>query len=171
MVRYLSTIIVFAFLTLAIPSWCHSADHPSFRKDAPEEKGSYAVKFENLRPTSPKKYRNLRNPLIRDEKNLLAGERLYDINCSPCHGGNLDGNGPEASGFFPPPANLISLVSVIKPPESYLFWRVKEGGPALPMAWRPWDSAMPVWKGELEDREIWQIILYIYEAAGEIPHN
>lgn len=127
----------------------------------------------DLRPPIPERYKGLKNPLKWDEKNLLAGERLYDIHCSPCHGGNLDGNGPEARGFFPPPANLITLISAVKPPESYLFWRIKEGGPGLPKEWRPWDSAMPVWKEELADDDIWRIILYIYEAAGEgsSPHE
>lgn len=120
-------------------------------------------------PLIPKEYKYLKNPIPRNEENLLSGERLYDINCSPCHGGNLDGKGPEAAGLFPPPPNLIGLVSIIKPPQSYLFWRTKEGGPGLPKEWRPWDSAMPVWKEELKDEEIWQIILYIYEATGEAP--
>lgn len=120
-------------------------------------------------PSIPKKYRYLKNPLPRNEENLSSGERLYDINCSPCHGGNLDGNGPEARGFFPPPANLTYLVTVVKPPRSYLFWRIKEGGPGLPKNMGPWNSAMPVWKDELTDEEIWKIILYIYEASGETP--
>lgn len=120
-------------------------------------------------PLKPKKYKYLKNPLPRNDENLSSGERLYDINCSPCHGGNLDGKGPEAAGFFPSPPNLIGLVSIIKPPQSYLFWRIKEGGLGLPKEWRPWDSAMPVWKEELDDKETWQIILYIYEAAGETP--
>lgn len=120
-------------------------------------------------PLMPKKYRYLKNPLPRNEENLSLGERLYDINCSPCHGGNLDGNGPEARGFFPPPANLTDLVTIVKPPQSYLFWRIKEGGLGLPKGLGPWNSAMPVWKDELTNEEIWKIILYIYEALGENP--
>lgn len=124
---------------------------------------------EVLRPSVPKKYRGLRNSIPRNEKNLTEGELLYDIHCSPCHGGNLDGNGPEAEGFYPRPANLINLVTAARPKESYLFYRIKEGGPGLPLEWRPWQSAMPAWGEELKDEEIWKIILYIYEAAGEVP--
>jgi mono/diheme cytochrome c family protein len=120
-------------------------------------------------PPIPEKYRDIINPLPKNEKNLDEGEWLYDTRCSPCHGGNLDGNGPEAEGFFPKPANFIYLLTVIKPKESYILWRIKEGGPGLPKEWMPWNSAMPVWKEELTDEDIWKIILYLYEAAGESP--
>lgn len=143
-----------------------SASEKDYKKD---ENPSGIVKPNDPWPLIPREYKYLKNPLLRNDENLSLGERLYDINCSPCHGGNLDGKGHEAAGLFPPPPNLIGLVSIIKPPQSYIFWRIKEGGPGLPKEWRPWDSAMPVWKEELKDEEIWQIILYIYEAAGETP--
>lgn len=120
-------------------------------------------------PPIPKKYSNIRNPLQKNEKNISEGEWLYDTRCSPCHGGNLDGNGPEAEGLFPKPANFIYLLTIIQPKESYLFYRIKEGGPGLPREWMPWNSAMPAWKEELTDEEIWKIILYIYEATGVSP--
>lgn len=138
-------------------------------KDYKDEKLTEIVKPDDHWPLIPDRYKDRRNQLPRSDENLSSGERLYDINCSPCHGGNLDGDGPEAKGFFPSPANLIGLVSIVKPPQSYLFWRIKEGGPGLPKEMRPWDSAMPVWKEELTDEEIWKIIMYIYEASGEIP--
>ena len=130
---------------------------------------SEVIRPADLRPPIPERYRGLKNPLAQGEKNLQSGEWLYDIHCSACHGGNLEGNGPEAGGFLPPPANLIALITAVKPPESYLFWRIREGGPGLPEAWKPWNSAMPVWKEELTDDDIWRIILYVYEAAGEGP--
>lgn len=122
-----------------------------------------------LRPPIPEGYKDIRNPLPRSAENILEGERLYDTLCSRCHGGNMDGKGPEASGFFPSPADLVTLLSQVKPHESYLFWRIKEGGRGLPRGFVPWNSAMPVWKEELTDDKIWKIIIYLYEAIGAAP--
>lgn len=130
---------------------------------------SETIKFNNPRPPIPAKYKGIRNPLQKNEKNLTDGEQLYDNLCSRCHGGNMDGKGPEALGFFPPPADLAALVSNIKPPESYLFWRIREGGRVLPMGFAPWNSAMPAWQEELTDDKIWKVIIYIYDATGAAP--
>ena len=55
--------------------------------------------------------------------------------------------------------------------ESYAFWRIKEGGRGLPMAASPWDSAMPAWKDELSDEEIWKIVMAEYAIAGREPRK
>jgi mono/diheme cytochrome c family protein len=52
--------------------------------------------------------------------------------------------------------------------ESFLFWRIAKGGPGLPGESAPWDSAMPVWENYLSEEEIWQVILYLYDA---VPHQ
>lgn len=142
--------------------------HPflSFSAEHTEQK---EIKFKEVRPPIPAVYNGIKNPFERNDKTILAGETLYDINCSPCHGGNLDGKGPEADGLFPRPANLTELLTIIRPPESYIFWRIREGGPGLPKNWKPWNSAMPVWKERLKDKEIWQIIMYLYATSGESP--
>lgn len=164
--RCISLIITILFISSVIlPSLTPASQNQISGSKTPIK----VVKPEDLRPPTPKKYNGLRNPLKNNEKNLADGEWLYDINCSACHGGNLDGNGPEAEGFFPRPASFINLLTTIQPKESYLFWRIKEGGPGLPKGWRPWGSAMPAWKEELTDEEIWKIILYIYEAVGKAP--
>ncbi len=35
----------------------------------------------------------------------------------------------------------------------------------------PWDSAMPSWKDDLTDEEIWKIILAKYDTAGVEPRK
>lgn len=155
-------------IKLLFPATSFSKDTAVQRIKPRKVQTSRPLEPEQLRPPVPDKYKSLRNPLPRNPENLLYGEILYDINCSICHGGNLDGRGPEADGLFPQPANLIDLVTTVRPKEVYLFWRIKEGGPGLPKNWGPWNSAMPVWQDELRDEEIWQIILYLYEAAGEV---
>jgi hypothetical protein len=55
--------------------------------------------------------------------------------------------------------------------ESFLFWRIAKGGPGLPGESTPWDSAMPVWENFLSEKEIWQVILYLYDATPWEPRT
>src|SRR5207253_1415095 len=84
--------------------------------------------------------------------------------------------------------------------ESFVFWRVAKGGPGLPRegtpwnsampVWEdfitdqisrsvrksshtgtPWNSAMPVWEDFLTEREIWSVILFLYEQTGWKPRT
>jgi mono/diheme cytochrome c family protein len=113
------------------------------------------------------------NPLRADEAHLAEnteqGRIIYYKNCFFCHGDALDGNGHYAKGFNPPPANFQDPGTIAQLSESFLFWRIAKGGPGLPEASTPWDSAMPVWENFLEEKEIWQVILYMYQRTGYKP--
>ncbi len=126
-----------------------------------------------IHPPSSIDYVGIENPFRADKKNfkkhVAEGARLYFSNCFFCHGAKLDGRGHFAMGFLPRPADFTDpeTISVLK--ESYLLWRIMEGGPDLPPESRPWDSAMPSWGDDLTEDEIWKIILYLYEAIGAKP--
>jgi predicted outer membrane repeat protein len=117
----------------------------------------------------------LENPLRKDQANLAkhvaAGGAIYAQNCFYCHGDNLDGKGHFAPAFNPPPANFEDPGTIAQLPESYLFWRIAKGGPGLPRESTPWDSAMPAWEDRLTDEQIWQVIVYLYEATGQRPRR
>jgi mono/diheme cytochrome c family protein len=97
------------------------------------------------------------------------GYALYQKNCSHCHGVLADGRGPMARGLRLKPANFRGPDSLAAVSESYVFWRIKEGGVELPPEATPWDSAMPAWKTGLTDEEIWKIVLAVYSMAGVSP--
>ncbi|MFQ5882191.1 MAG: c-type cytochrome [Candidatus Methylomirabilales bacterium] len=128
-----------------------------------------------IHPPSPIDYVGLENPFRGDKKNFKRhveeGARLYFSHCFFCHGDKLDGRGHFAPGFLPRPADFTDpeTISVLK--GSYLLWRIMEGGPDLPPESRPWDSAMPSWKDDLTEEEIWKIILYLYEAIEATPKD
>lgn len=113
------------------------------------------------------------NPLRADTARLVEnyeqGRIVYYKNCFFCHGDALDGNGHYAKGFNPSPANFQDAGTIAQLSESFLFWRIAKGGPGLPDASTPWDSAMPVWENFLSENEIWQVILYLYERTGHKP--
>jgi mono/diheme cytochrome c family protein len=106
------------------------------------------------RPQVPEEYSGLRNPYVNDPDQILAGERLYEANCSSCHGITGEGDGPASGGIDPPPGNLALRQPNMGDP--YMFWRISEGG-----LMEPFNSIMPGWKGLLDEDDIWQIISYV----------
>ncbi len=103
------------------------------------------------------------------EKYLFEGRALYAMNCRPCHGDSVAGDGPMADGFKLRPINFTDNGTIETIVEGYTFWRVMNGGPGLPTEATPWDSAMPEWKLNLTDEERWKIILAEYNLAEKTP--
>ena len=117
----------------------------------------------------------LENPLRKESDKLAQyladGKIIYYQNCFFCHGDNLDGSGHFAHGFIPSPANFVDVGTIAQLQESYVFWRISKGGPGLPPESHPWNSAMPIWENFLTEEEIWKVVLYIYEGAGQAPRT
>ena len=103
------------------------------------------------------------------EKNLFEGRALYAMNCRPCHGDSVSGDGPMADGFKLRPINFTEQGTIETIVEGYTFWRVENGGTGLPTEATPWDSAMPEWKLSLSEDERWKIIMAEYDLAEKTP--
>ncbi len=117
----------------------------------------------------------LANPLRAHPESLATyvaeGKAVYYRNCLPCHGDHLDGLGHFASGFNPLPANFQDNGTIAQLTESFVFWRVAKGGPGLPREGTPWNSAMPRWEDFLSERQIWSVILFLYDQTGWTPRT
>jgi mono/diheme cytochrome c family protein len=115
------------------------------------------------------------NPLRKDparfREHVARGAEIYIRNCMYCHGDHLDGQGHFAAGLNPPPANFQDPGTIAMLQEAYLFWRIAKGGPGLPRESTPWNSVMPAWEDRLTEEEIWQVIMYLYEATGQQPRR
>ena len=103
------------------------------------------------------------------EKYLFEGRALYAMNCRPCHGDSVAGDGPMADGFKLRPINFTDNGTIETIVEGYTFWRVTTGGRGLPPEATPWDSAMPAWDTDLTEAERWRIILAEYDLAQKTP--
>ncbi|MBX6362264.1 MAG: cytochrome c [Gemmatimonadetes bacterium] len=116
----------------------------------------------------------LENPL-RKEGNLRdhveEGRRVYYQNCVACHGDQLNGKGHFAHGFNPPPADFTDNGTIPQLTESFVFWRIAKGGRGLPKEGTPWNSAMPAWEDFLTEREIWAVIIFLYDQTGWTPRT
>jgi len=98
-----------------------------------------------------------------------SGRRTYYRNCFFCHGDALAGDGMLAHGLNPIPTNFTDKGTIGQLQESYLFWRIAKGGPGLPAEGGPWDSAMPAWEKFLTEEEMWEAVLFVYDATGQRP--
>lgn len=120
---------------------------------APEN--SFLVEDDSgINPRVPEDYTGLANPYIEDPDAIAEGDILFQANCSSCHGSTGEGDGPASAGLDPSPKNLAEKQPNLS--DSYLFWRISEGG-----LMDPFNSLMPGWKGLLSDERIWQVIAFI----------
>lgn len=90
-------------------------------------------------------------------RDVAHGKELFLRYCSGCHG--EDGRG-EAKTFRPNVANLSVKELMDQLTDDYLFAAIKNGGVAVGK-----NAAMPAWKSQLDDREIWDIISFVRTLA------
>lgn len=102
----------------------------------------------------------IQDPLAYTAENLAEGKRLYDINCTPCHGEKGEGNGQliELPGggdgpFTARPQPYKTLLPPMK--DGSIFYSVSYG-----------KNVMGGYGFQLSVNERWQVIHYIKSLAG-----
>jgi mono/diheme cytochrome c family protein len=103
------------------------------------------------------------------KKHVENGRRVYYRNCVFCHGDDLGGNGMFVHALDPIPTNFADGDTIANLRETFLFWRIAKGGPGLPEEGGPWDTAMPAWEKILNEEEMWEVTLFLYDFTGERP--
>ena len=167
----------------------------AYQKSAPRVAPPVMIRVQH--PTLPGKFEPLQNPFRKptdemvqkfvaekgltvsgaearamfDQHIMAEGRDLFQINCRPCHGSKADGNGPMAWGFRLRPADFTDPGTIATVVEPFLFWRINEGAFGLPAESSPWDSAMPAWKGEIPEDDMWKIILADYDTSNKEPRK
>jgi mono/diheme cytochrome c family protein len=95
-----------------------------------------------------------------DEKNLLAGAKVYKENCAVCHGVPDAGKTAIADGMSPKPPQLFKGTGVTDDDAWESYWKV-EGGIRM--------TGMPGFKGRLTEPEIWQVAVLVKNADKISP--
>jgi high-affinity iron transporter len=96
---------------------------------------------------------------------LARGAQIYQGNCAGCHGTLGRGDGPQARGLDPKPANLADWVALHDQSPLDYFRRVTIGVVG---------TAMPAFEGRLSPEDRWAVALYasvlrLPSPAGEVP--
>lgn len=100
------------------------------------------------------RYVSKENRLQTSSENIKNGRKLYEQNCAACHGATGLGDGEAGKSLSPRPANIAAFSKTPMASDGYIYWTIAEGGV-------PVGSAMPPFKGQLKDEEIWKIITYL----------
>jgi mono/diheme cytochrome c family protein len=100
----------------------------------------------------PAEYAGLVNPIEANDESLVRGESVYVLQCATCHGDGGMGDGPAGAALDPVPAPVAHSGQMMG--DDYLFWRISEGG-------KPFQTAMPAYKGTLDETERWNVINYL----------
>lgn len=97
----------------------------------------------------PNSISQLKNPIKDIAAATKAGKKIFQTQCSACHGQDAEGDGPAGKMLNPKPANLISG-SVQVQSDGALYWMITNGKPP-----------MPAFKGILKSKQRWEIIEYL----------
>jgi len=108
---------------------------------------------DRLYKSVPPEIEALSNPYVFEDKVVLKeGKKLYRKNCSTCHGTRGNGKGPIGNSLEPKPTSFLHVSYTSQQPDHNFYWAVREGSPG---------TAMPPFKGQLKEDEIWKIIAYL----------
>ena len=67
---------------------------------------------------------------VADDSSLARGERMFNRLCVPCHGPAMQGNGPVAARFMPPP-DLLGAQTRGRT-DGYIYTYIRFGGAIMP---------------------------------------
>lgn len=113
---------------------------------------------------APPEADNLVNPVKGDKAASDAGAKLFQTQCSVCHGTTGKGDGMAGANLTPRPRNLQSDI-VKNQTDGAIFWKITNGR-----------SPMPSFTN-LSDKQRWQLVNYIRKlqtgtvAAQNTKHN
>ena len=98
------------------------------------------------------------NPIAATSDSVTRGAALYSANCLACHGVTGEGDGPNAGGMAPPPADFTAPHAAAHSDAELYDW-IRNGKPG---------TAMPAF-ATLTDEEIWDLINAIQvEFQGKV---
>lgn len=127
--------------------------------------GSLARHNQALKQGVPAPFASMRNPLPATPENARRGQAVYEAHCASCHGETGLGDGQAAKTLTPPPAQLGWLHNLRTSRwDGFMYWSTAAGG-------APFKTAMPAFKGQLSDEEIWSVIGYIQARITKTPRR
>jgi mono/diheme cytochrome c family protein len=90
------------------------------------------------------------NPLQPTDTNLIAGMKIYQTNCSGCHGDIQHSHSAVGDAFYPRTPQFAEDGPDM--PENQNFYIIQHGIRL---------SGMPAWKGALSEQETWQVTTFL----------
>jgi thiosulfate dehydrogenase len=92
----------------------------------------------------------LTNPVPPTDENLIAGAKVYAMNCGVCHGDFDSKPAILEKSLYPPPPNLI--LHPLDDPEWHLYYVIRTGVRY---------TGMPSWDRALTDPDVWKVTAFL----------
>jgi thiosulfate dehydrogenase len=92
----------------------------------------------------------LNNPVPPTDENLIAGLKIYTMNCALCHGGIDRAPAMLAKSLYPPAPNLIQ--DPPDDPEWHVFYAIRTGVRY---------TGMPAWDKVLSEPDMWKVTAFL----------
>jgi len=90
------------------------------------------------------------DPYPPNDENLIAGMRVYTMNCAVCHGALDVKASPLEHSFYPPAPQLI--LKPIHDPEWRTYYVVRTGVRY---------TGMPAWESVLSEQDMWRVTAFL----------
>ena len=98
---------------------------------------------------SPPSADAVKNPLKGDQQAVLAGQKLYLKECTPCHGKKGEGDGISSVSLSRVPANhTAAKMKTLS--DGALYWKISNGF-----------SPMPPYNRTLSETQRWQLVNFL----------
>jgi mono/diheme cytochrome c family protein len=98
------------------------------------------------------------NPVEPTQASVARGMELFQQNCVTCHGVDGRGDGPTAPSLNPAPSDFRLHVPYHTDVELFKF--IADGYPG---------TAMPAWRDEFSEEDIWNLVNFLRANFTEAP--
>jgi len=131
----------------------------------PSVPGTVALGSLSYRVESKAETEGMTNPIARDEASVQRGKRLFEVNCTPCHGWYTNGGNvkpPVAkgvageNGYMGLPAPDITVDMYKQRTDGFFYGTIHFGGMAI----------MPAYGWKLSPHEHWDLVNYVRHIQG-----
>ncbi len=92
----------------------------------------------------------LNNPVPPTDENLIAGIKIYTMNCALCHGGIDRQPAQLAKSLYPPAPSLI--LKPLDDPEWHVYYAIRTGVRY---------TGMPAWEKALSESDMWKVTAFL----------
>lgn len=120
------------------------------RADIPVNGVEKAVAMPAVDASVDRRAPNVHDPVPPTEANLLAGMKMYQVNCATCHGDISHPHAMLAASFYPRPPQFMEDAPDMPPNQN--FFILQHG-----IRW----TGMPAWKQSLSDGQMWQLTTFL----------
>ena len=120
------------------------------RADVPENTIEKSIAMPALDASVDRRAPEIKNPISSTDENLIAGAKLYQANCSTCHGDIRRPDGMFADALYQRAPQFLKDAPDM--PENQNFYIIQHGVR---------HSGMPAWDKILTQEQMWQLTTFL----------